>query len=132
MLYLTFLSFLGVFLSTPFVLLVILVFVRYFPIKTICFTCHSCDFGLGGTPGYALFLKNSLETFAESLQGTVNEDTGPLLQKLLQQPLAETTIEARIAAPTEAPADAPVEALTEALRGLLRRFTESLSKGFSE
>ena len=98
----------------------------------MCFTCHSCDLGFGGTPGYVLFLKNSLKTFAESLQGTLNEDIGPLLQKLLQHSLAETTIEARIAAPTEAPADAPVEALTEALRGLLRRFPESLSKGFSE
>ena len=42
--YLSFLFFLTVFLSKPFVLLVILVFLDGFSIKTICFTCHSYDF----------------------------------------------------------------------------------------
>ena len=70
-----------------------------------------------------LFVKNSPKTFSESLQGTLKEDIGALLQKLLQDPLVETTTEAHIAAPTEAPADAPVEALTEAPRGLLKKIS---------
>ena len=58
------------FVSKPFVLLVIPVI-----------------WGWGGTSGYALFLKNSLETFSESLQGTLEEDIG---------------------APTEAPREVPI------------------------
>jgi hypothetical protein len=33
-----------VLLSKPFVLLVIPVIFEYVSIKTLCFTCHSCDF----------------------------------------------------------------------------------------
>ena len=50
------------------------VLVDHYSISTICFTCASCDFVFGGTFGYALFLKNSLETFSESPKGTFEDD----------------------------------------------------------
>ena len=49
-------SFLMVCLSKPFVLLVILVFLDGFPMKTICFTCHSCLFWLFSYQNHLFYL----------------------------------------------------------------------------
>ena len=98
------------------------VFFDCFPIKTFCFTCHSCDFGLGGTSGYALFLKYSLETFSESLQGTLEDDILVPTEAPRKAPtgsLIETSIESTTYGPTEALAEVPNIVLTTALRGLV-------------
>ena len=111
------------------------VFFDCFPIKTRCFTCHSCDFWFWETFGCVLFVENSLKTFSESLQGTLEEDIEAPTVAPREDPVGppiETRTEATIEAPIEAPAEVPKEALTEALRGLLRRFPASLSKEFSK
>ena len=102
-----------------------------FSIKTICFTCHSCDLGFGETFGCVLFVQNSLKTFSESLQGTLAEDIEAPTVAPREDPVGPP-IEPRTEASIEAPTEAPVEVPEEALERLPKRPPQNLSSGFSK